>query len=238
MRIPGLSRYTRSPARCLHALNTVLIAAAALALFACDTAPRIPDYSAPWPDVPAEAPVANGSIFQPGREVALFENSIARRVGDSVTIVLVESTNASKSSSTTTKKGTALDLAAPTILGKTVTINGNPIGASMDHSSSFDGSGDSSQSNSLTGEITVTVVKRLPNGNLLVRGQKWLTLNQGSEFVRLQGIVRPADIASDNSVPSTKVADAVISYGGRGALADANAPGLLSRFFNSKWMPF
>jgi flagellar L-ring protein precursor FlgH len=73
---------------------------------------------------------------------------------------------------------------------------------------------------------------------LLVRGQKWLALNQGSEFVRIQGIIRPIDIEADNSIPSYKVADAMISYGGQGALADANAPGLLSRFFNLKWMPF
>jgi flagellar L-ring protein precursor FlgH len=103
---------------------------------------------------------------------------------------------------------------------------------------SFDGTGSSSQSNQLTGEITVTVAQRLANGNLLVKGEKWLTINQGQELVRIAGIVRPQDIGQDNTIESTRVADAKITYTGRGTLADANTQGWLSRFFNSKWMPF
>src|SRR5690606_34473080 len=102
----------------------------------------------------------------------------------------------------------------------------------------FDGEGDSSQSNRLEGDVTVTVARRLSNGNLLVRGQKWIAINQGKEYVRIQGIVRPIDIEANNSISSLKVADAMISYGGKGALADANRPGLLARFFNLPWMPF
>ena len=89
------------------------------------------------------------------------------------------------------------------------------------------------QSNKLDGFISVTVAKRLSNGNLLVRGQKWIAINSGREFVRLQGIVRPSDIAPDNSVVSWKVADAYISYGGQGTVANASKPGWLYRFFNS-----
>ena len=102
----------------------------------------------------------------------------------------------------------------------------------LENETEFDGEGASSQSNRLQGDITVTVAQRLPNGNLLVRGQKWIAINQGKEYVRIQGIVRPIDIDPDNSISSLKVADARISYGGTGALADANRPGLLSRFFN------
>ena len=102
----------------------------------------------------------------------------------------------------------------------------------------FDGKSDSSQSNKLEGSITVTVAERLPNGNLLVRGEKRITINQGQEFVRLQGIVRPVDIGPANTVPSTKIADATITYTGKGALADSNRQGWLSRFFNSPWFPF
>ncbi len=76
----------------------------------------------------------------------------------------------------------------PTIAGRPVTVNGTEIlNAGIDNSSSFDGEGDSSQSNRLEGDITVTVAQRLPNGNLLVRGQKWITINQGREYVRIQG---------------------------------------------------
>jgi flagellar L-ring protein precursor FlgH len=119
-----------------------------------------------------------------------------------------------------------------------VSIGGKAADIGLDGERTFDGNGSSSQSNQLTGQITVTVAQRLSNGNLMVRGEKWLTINQGQELVRIAGIVRPQDIGQDNTVPSTRVADARISYTGRGTLADANTRGWLSRFFNSKWMPF
>lgn len=202
-------------------------------------APSEPDYSATWPEpVPAGAQ-GNGAIYQAGHDVALFENSVARRVGDTLTIRLNENTNASKSSSTTTKKSTSVDLPGPIIAGRPVTVNGTEVlSASVDNEAEFDGEGDSRQSNRLQGDITVTVAQRLPNGNLLVRGQKWISINQGREYVRVQGIVRPIDVDPDNSISSLKIADAMISYGGKGALADANTPGILSRFFNLPWMPF
>jgi flagellar L-ring protein FlgH len=192
----------------------------------------------PWPEPPA-ATAGNGAIYQAGTDVALFENATARRVGDIVTIRLVEATQASKSSSTTTSKKTSIELPGPTIAGRPVTVNGTPIlETSVGNESSFDGNGGSAQSNQLTGDITVAVVRRMPNGNLLVRGQKWIGINQGREYIRIQGVIRPIDVQPDNSIESTKVANASISYGGKGALADANAPGLLARFFNSPWLPF
>ena len=215
---------------------------AALALFAlsgCVMAPHEPDYAATWPEEPPQATAGNGAIYQVGHDIALFENSVARRVGDTLTIRLNESTNASKSSSTTTKKKTAAELSGPTVAGRPVTVNGvEVLTAGVDNETTFDGQGGSSQSNKLSGEVTVTVAQRLPNGNLLIRGQKWIAINQGKEYVRVQGIVRPIDIDPDNSISSLKVADAMISYGAKGALADANAPGLLARFFNSPWLPF
>ena len=107
-----------------------------------------------------------------------------------------------------------------------------------DNDASFAGNGASKQSNALDGAISVTVAKRFNNGNLLVRGQKWIAINSGKEFVRVQGIVRPSDIAPDNSVVSWKVADAYISYGGQGTVANASKPGWLFRFFNSPHTPF
>ena len=102
----------------------------------------------------------------------------------------------------------------------------------------FTGSGDSEQSNSLRGEIAVTVVDILPNGNLVVRGEKIIGLNQGSEFIRLSGMVRPQDISSDNIVMSRKIANARIFYGGGGVVAESNSRGWLSRFFDSPLFPF
>ena len=192
-------------------------------------------------EVPVRVQVAagNGAIYQSGQDVRLFENTVARRVGDTLTIRLVENMDASKSSSTSTKKGTSVEMSGPTIAGRPVTVNGiEVLSAGVDNASSFDGEGSSRQSNSIFGDITVTVAKRWPNGNLFVRGEKWITINQGREFVRVSGIVRAVDIEPDNTVPSTKIADARITYAGRGAIADANAPGLLSRFFNAPWLPF
>ena len=212
---------------------------AALTLAGCVTPPKEPDYSATWPEPPPAAEQANGAIYQVGHDVALFENAVARRVGDTLTIRLNERTNASKSSSTSTSKSTSIDLPGPIIAGRPVTVHGTEIlNAQVDNSTSFDGEGDSSQSNRLEGDITVTVAQRLPNGNLLVRGQKWITINQGREYVRIQGVVRPIDIDPDNSISSLKVADAQIAYGGKGAVNDAATPGLLARFFNVPWLPF
>jgi len=162
---------------------------------------------------------------------------VAHRVGDTVTINLMESTAAQKSSSTSTSKSTSADISAPVFGGVPLAIGGHEISAGLDNSRSFDGSGDSSLSNKLQGNVTVTVARRLSNGNLVVRGQKWIEINQGREYVRIQGVIRPLDIQPDNTIPSYKVADAVIAYGQRGALADANRPGLLSRFFNSIFNP-
>ena len=223
--------------RSLAALAAALVLAV---LPGCSTVPR-PDenFAATLPEeVPVEV-AANGAIYHTGHDVPLFENTVAHRVGDVLTITLQEQTNASKSATTTTKKTTTEAMAAPTLLGAPLTIHGtNILNNNLNDATTFDGEGASAQSNVLTGFISVTVRQRLANGNLLVRGQKWITINQGREYVRIQGIVRPVDIGPDNTVPSTMVADAVIAYGGQGTLADANTKGWLARFFDSKWMPF
>src|ERR1700676_1624164 len=191
-----------------------------------------------WAQEPVQA-ATNGAIYIVGRDVALFENPVARHIGDIVTIVLNESTAAKKSATTTTAKTTTDTLPGMTLLGAAATIHGTPVlSNNINDAAKFNGEGDSAQSNSLTGYITCTVVRVLPNGNLFVKGEKLIGINQGSEYVRLSGVVRPIDLAPDNSVPSLKVGAARISYGGRGALADANAQGWLSRFFNSPWTPF
>ena len=230
---------TRGATRAASVTAMLATAGAALLLSACATRPITEEFPEEAFPEPPPLTVNDGSIYRAGNDIPLFENATAHRVGDIVTVHLVESTAASKSSSTTTSKKTSVSMAAPTLLGKPVTINGAPIlSNSISGDNSFDGKGDSAQSNQLTGDITVAVVKRLSNGLLLVRGQKWITINTGKEYVRIQGYIRPIDIQPDNSIESTKVANANISYGGRGTVANASQPGLLARFFNSKWMPF
>jgi flagellar L-ring protein precursor FlgH len=226
----------------MHAAFRLLAAAALLALTGCATMQPGHD-DAEWAATPpmqpqAAAAPADGAIYHDAQGMELFSDPRAHRVGDILTIVLVESTQASKKASTSTSKTDKAKIASPTILGQGVSIGGKAADIGLDGERTFDGNGSSSQSNQLTGQITVTVAQRLSNGNLMVRGEKWLTINQGQELVRIAGIVRPQDIGQDNTVPSTRVADARISYTGRGTLADANTRGWLSRFFNSKWMPF
>ncbi len=213
-------------------------ALAAGLLCACTTQPALHyDQAFDMPQLPT--PSANGAIFHAGYDTGLFQNPTAHNVGDIVTILLQEATTAQKSSQTDTAKATKDSLSAPSLLGLPMSINGHSfLSGSINNANSFSGAGDSKQSDSLVGAITVTVVRRLPNGNLVVRGQKLVQINTGEEYVRLQGIIRPVDISPDNTISSQEVADAQIAYGQTGALADANQPGLLSRFFNSPWLPF
>ena len=197
-----------------------------------------PDYSEALTALQQQRPV-NGAIFAAYQSTALIEDPKARNVGDILTVLLVERTDASKRANTSTKKETSVENANPTLFGRPVTHNGVPIlQAEIEGDQAFRGEGSSSQSNSLAGTITVTVVERYPNGNLKVAGSKQLALNQGSEFVSIAGIVRPIDISTENTVTSDRLALAEISYGGRGAVNDANSMGFLARFFNSPWALF
>jgi flagellar L-ring protein precursor FlgH len=193
-------------------------------------------YPPALPPQPVPPSTTGGALYQPATAMTLFDDVKARRIGDTITILLSERMQASKSASTDATKESTVDTGSPVILGDTITRNGEDIlNNEWETSQEFAGKGSSSQSNRLDGSITVTVADVLPNGNLVVRGEKWLTLNQGEEFVQIAGIVRPTDIAPDNSVPSFKVADARITYGGNGVIPDANRAGLVSRFFMKLW---
>ena len=196
------------------------------------------DQAFDMPKIPVPRP--DGAIFHAHYDGGgLFENPTAHNVGDTVTVLLNESTAASNKSATDTSKSTKDSMSAPSLLGIPMSIHGHSfLSGSINNANAFSGAGDSTQSDSLVGAITVTVVRRLPNGNLLVRGQTEMQINQSDEYVRLQGIIRPIDISAANTISSQQVADARIAYGQSGALSDANRPGLLSRFFNLPWLPF
>jgi flagellar L-ring protein precursor FlgH len=189
-----------------------------------------PDFSA-MPPAPAPVAVpADGSIFHAeSGYAALYEGSRARRVGDPLTIVLVERTAASKSASSQLDSGGGLSITPPTT-GSLALFKGTD--ATVSSARNFKGTGTADQSNTLSGEISVTVAQVLPNGTMLVQGQKRVTLNRGDEFVQIRGIVRTADIDADNRVPSTRVADAQIAYTGKGDVARASRQGWLGRFFS------
>jgi flagellar L-ring protein precursor FlgH len=230
---------TYRPALCALACSFLLSGCLSIPLFSAGTSKKKNDADVPQTAV-EYAPTA-GAIYRegaPGR-MNLFSDHRARDVGDLLTIVLSETTAAQTRAATTTKKDSKIDMANPTIAGKSPTFRGRDIlNSEIDANRDFTGTGDSSQSNSLNGNLTVTVIRRLGNGNLVVRGQKNLRLNQGNEFVEVEGVVREVDITRENTVPSSLVADARISYNGRGTLSQTNQMGALARFFNSPLYPY
>ncbi|MBV4535142.1 MULTISPECIES: flagellar basal body L-ring protein FlgH [Pseudomonas] len=206
--------------------------------------PNDPYYAPVLPRTPLPASANNGSIYQAGFEQNLYSDRKAFRVGDIITITLNERTSASKSANSQIDKDSTANLGLTSLFGAVPNTN-NPFGSGdLSLEAGYSGSratkGDSkaAQGNTLTGSITVTVAEVLPNGIVAVRGEKWMTLNTGDELVRIAGLVRADDIATDNTVPSTRVADARITYSGTGSFADASQPGWLDRFFISPLWPF
>lgn len=205
-------------------------------LFGCNNMEprRDPAYAPAVAVVPSEPPVGNGSIYQNGYGTSWFEDLRARRVGDLLTVKLVEKTEGAKKNKNKIDKESKTNIDTPTFLGR----NPTDLSASLHSNHEFEGKGDSNQSNKLTGDITVTVIEVLPNGNLKVRGEKRIGINKGNEYLKLAGIVRSQDIDASNTVLSTKIADPTIVYNGDGAMAESNSMGWLARFFIGALMPF
>lgn len=181
----------------------------------------------------------NGAIFRPEMNVGLFDDNNARNVGDVLTIVLNENTNASSSANTSATKDQKVDLPSPKLAGDTVTKNGKEIlNNELEAGREFNGQGTSAQNSSFSGTISVTVAKVLPNRNLIIRGEKLVRLNQTEEFIRFSGIVRPQDIKPNNTVESNRVANVHVMYAGNGAISAANSMGALGRFFQGKAWPY
>jgi flagellar L-ring protein precursor FlgH len=185
-------------------------------------------FSVTLPDPAPPAPPANGSIFQ-GSYVALTSGARAGQVGDILTIQLVERTIGAKSNSAGTNRDGSFGLTPPTTGPLSLF---SPSDVAMGGGSQFKGKGDAAQSNMLSGEVTVTVAAVYPNGTMLVKGEKLITLNRGDERVQIAGLVRAADVTPDNRVLSTRVANAHIRYTGKGEIARASQQGWLQKFFS------
>jgi flagellar L-ring protein precursor FlgH len=200
--------------------------------------PDDPQYAPILSDMPAGAPTSQGAIPYGGFGLSLFSDRTASQVGDILTVVLVERTVSSKSAETSITKESETSFDSGILLGDDVSIGDYGFETEINQDRDFEGEAESDQSNSLQGSISVTVSSVLPNGNLVIRGEKWMRFNKGDEYLRLRGIVRPRDIGSDNTVLSTKIADARLTYSGTGSLANSNEMGWVSKFFNSPYWPF
>ena len=176
---------------------------------------------------------ANGAIWQPGQERLLLEDRRARYVGDIITVNLVERTSAQKNANASTDRKSSLSGGITAINNKLPLSGLAGLSAEAGTKSAFEGKGAAAANNAFSGTITVTVIDVLANGNLIVSGEKMLTINQGNEFIRFSGVVNANNISASNTVQSTQVADARIEYRGSGFVEEANSMGWLQRFFNA-----
>lgn len=180
--------------------------------------------------------VPTGGIYQDAAYRPLFEDRRARFVGDILVIQLNEKLNASKRAASTAEKSGSLGMNVPIVRG----LPGKSFQKaeiSAQSSNDYEGKGTTESSNLFTGTIAVTVVEVLPNGNLVVSGEKQIGISKNTETLRFSGVVNPASIVPPNSVSSTQVADARIDYRGSGYIDEAQAMGWLSRFFLT-FLPF
>ena len=219
-----------TPSRpCASAALAALVAAA---FAGCAQIKHDPITHQPMTAVPPTPPAmqAPGSIFNPGYAGRpLFEDQRPRNVGDVLTIMIAENINATKSSGANTNRAGSTNFDVPTAAffgGLFNKMNLSATGANV-----FNATGGASAANTFTGTITVTVTNVLPNGNLVVSGEKQMMINQGNEFVRFSGVVNPNTISGANSVYSTQVADARIEYSAKGYINEAETMSWLQRFF-------
>ena len=182
---------------------------------------------------------SNGAIFRSGQSGLFATDQRARRVGDILTVTFNEIFAATKAQTAASSKADAFAVTLPTGLPNILTggfdtdAGGNGAGLTAGTNRTFSGAGNAAQSNSFTGSLAVTVTRVFPNGNMEVAGQKEITLNNGNEYVRVRGIVRPEDISADNVVLSSKIADAEINYTGAGDIADTGRMGWLSKLLRT-----
>ena len=182
------------------------------------------------PALTAAAPLNNGAIFQTAGHRPLFEDPRARLRGDIVTVSIVEKNSASRTSSSSTSKTNDIKAGIPTLGGLSASALKN-TNIAANTSNVYAGKGDTANDNAFTGTITVTVVNVLPNGNLVVAGEKQIGINHNLEFIRFSGVVNPVTLQAGNIVESTKIADARLEYTGKGYIDEAQRMGWLSRFF-------
>ena len=233
--LPGSPLLWRKPRRAPFAQRPLpLLAATVIAAAALSATPALarraprPSYEATLPiAAPAPRP-ADGSIFSAAGYAPLYGGTRARAVGDAVTILLVEQTTAAKTVGSNSQKGGGASITPPTAGPLAI----NPGILNLSSNSTFKGNGNASQTSSLAGSLSVTIAEVRANGTALVRGEKRMLLSQGDEWIHVSGIVRLIDIDEDNTLPSTKVADARIEYTGKGALQRASKQGWLGQFFN------
>ncbi|HSD36469.1 MAG TPA: flagellar basal body L-ring protein FlgH [Rhodocyclaceae bacterium] len=181
------------------------------------------------PEPAPQVQSANGSIYGAATR-PIFEDRRARLVGDTLTVNIVEKTQASKNANTSATRAADTSVGISSMVG----VPGKflaPMSVGAKDDTSFAGKGASAANNTFTGTMTVTVIEVYPNGNLLVSGEKQVAINQGQEFIRFSGVVNPNYVTSSNTVQSVQVADARVEYRGSGYIDEAQTMGWMQRIF-------
>ena len=193
----------------------------------------LPTTPPPIATLPRSVGPATGSLFHNASYRPAFEDRRARMVGDSVTVQIVENITAKQSSTSTIDRESGIEagIAALPFLNNTVLANKTRVGASS--TNNFSGKGGTESANAFTGSITATVIEVLPNGHLVVAGEKQIGVNHNVDVLRFSGTVDPRSLQPGSIVVSTQMANVRIESRGRGAQAEVQAMGWLGRFFNS-----
>ncbi|PWY55619.1 flagellar basal body L-ring protein [Legionella qingyii] len=222
--------------------NLLVVSSVAILLSGCELLNppqrgKDPEYAPTYPTTPdpKELRKESGAIYSAETALPLFETPRARHPGDIITVFLVESTNASKNATLQQMKTDTNVIKNKLFLGKPISFgNGYSMDFDLNNQRQFNGSAQAVQNNKLAGSISVTVSEVLANGNMVVQGEKWVKIDQGEEYVRVSGIIRPQDVRADNSITSDRLANARIAYGGTGQVNNTNAQGWLARIM---WGP-
>ncbi|HJX57121.1 MAG TPA: flagellar basal body L-ring protein FlgH [Thiobacillus sp.] len=205
-----------------------------LGLAGCGTTPTsiVEQPTTVRPQVKPIQVASNGAIYQAATYRPLFEDRRARHVGDVLTIVINEKTQAGKQASSNASKTSEVDSSISAVAGLPLKMF-QGLGVNAEASNTYDDKSALNSSNTFSGSVTVTVIEVLPNGNLIVAGEKQIALDKGIEYIRLSGVVQPDTIQAGNTVSSAKVADARLEYRTSAKFDTAEVMGWLGRFFLS-----
>ena len=214
-----------------------------LGLGACASKPPLEensDFAPIRPLEPAADALPTGSILGNSMHMSLFQGQRQWRVGDIITVVLNESTQASRNSSLITERKSSNDALSSAWTNSLLSPNGfwGDVRGDINLNTAeigTEGVGTAAQANALSGVVTAMVAEVLPNGNLIVEGRKQLSLTEGAEFIQIRGVVRARDVQPDNTVSSMRMAQAQISYRGTGNLAESTQPGWITQLLFKYW---
>jgi flagellar L-ring protein precursor FlgH len=224
---------------CFRCYTLAAIAATAFMVGCANTgAPNLPQATfTPVQPLQSITPKpSTGAIYNGRQSDNWFGRGRNFEVGDMVTVILDESTQAKRASTTAVSRNSTIDILSTSALVKP---RSGVLGAIKLDGMSTDsqGTGAADQQASLTGSLAVSIIEVMTNGNLVVRGEKQLSLSEGSEIIQISGVIRPEDISPNNTVLSRRLAHAQISYRGSGDLAAAAKPGWATQWINRFW-PF